>query len=188
MFFFGDGTNWTCHSLESVPALLLARARYLPICLGPQFRNWSIQLWPSSSHSEKEEKRQVIMIVCWLFKVLLKWLKCNHFYTTQFCSEIKQFFFQLFSIFFFLPMDMFSLDLRRLSSLKKSNRGSGWPSTLHTKVTVSPSWMATLISCSIWILGATISDGKEAENVIEVGPILIKITQCHFLDRTFLQN
>ena len=48
------GSISTFHSVELVPALLFAKAQYLPICLGPQFRNWSIQRRPCSSRSEKK--------------------------------------------------------------------------------------------------------------------------------------
>ena len=48
------GSISTFHSVELVPALLFAKAQYLPICLGPQFRNWSIQRRPCSSRSGKK--------------------------------------------------------------------------------------------------------------------------------------
>ena len=62
----------------------------------------------------------------------------------------------------YIPMVTFSFDLRRLSSLKKTILGSGFPPTLQTKVTVSPSSMVTLISCSISMLGGTKSKSLEA--------------------------
>ena len=104
-----------------------------------------------------------------MHKTLIWWMlyfqsqrKLKQYFLLWLGTAYSSTYFCFLNAFIQLPIVIFSLDLRRLSSLKKTNLGSGFPPTLQTKVTVSPSWIVTLISCSISILGGSKSKGKEA--------------------------